>query len=415
MSFKEHPEAEKAWEIIRDFSRSDVEKAHAYNDLSRYHQFKGDNQAAVQYAEKSEQMFRELHDMKNVADSIYSQGESYYSMQYYTKALDCYNKAAEIFRSEIDELYLAACLDRIADCYVGLDQKGIAVNYYRDSAKLQEAEQKWDMAGIEHLYAAEALVDMKDAEQAEFEATLAIEQYDKADETRFLARMHIVRARAFGLQQNYDAAIEDVKVALGILNYLEQEALTAYALFLYGEFLYDIDRYDEALTQSRLARKRYKAIGLASGQMKCDFLDAKIHFSLCDFEEAEKCALKVRPLASHTDTHDMTEIDWMLARISQTRDELHVVIERYEVALASLARLDKPDNFLYNMYVDFAKVMIDTPNVARVLVVLDAVPSVELLDADNVLTSHTSCSRSLPAEPIRSLPRGSRAGLRHHR
>ncbi len=147
MSFSDHPNAEREWKIIRDEASSDLEKAHAYNHLAQYHgNWKAEFDTALRYAEQAELLFRKCNDIRNVGDSLYHAAEAHFKLKNYVGALDSFGKAAEIFRSEVDQVYLATCIDRMADCYAKLNQKELAVQHYRDAARMFEVDENWDRA-----------------------------------------------------------------------------------------------------------------------------------------------------------------------------------------------------------------------------------------------------------------------------
>lgn len=395
MSFSEHPNAEREWEVIRDAASSDLAKAHAFSHLALYHgNFKEEYDTAVRYAEQAEQLFQKCGDVRNVGDSLYHAGDNLFKMKKYTKALDRFQKAADIFRSEVDQIYLATCVDRMADCYSELNQSELAVQHYRDSARMFEVDEHWDRAGQERLFAAESLLDANEITEAEFEATEAIKHFDQAEETRFLPRTYNTRGRAFAAQNQHDLAIKDFDSAIALADYEEVDEISVIARYNKANCLLQLRQFDECLTEIRLARKAIKASETNFARAYVDLLEAKVCFEQRDFEKAEKLALKARAKISHTTKNETAEADHLLAEIEFTNGKLETAIERYEIAIESLKKLDQPEPKYYNVCVDFAMALLQTPQLQRAIEVLDMVPHVEFLEVKYQLASHNIRARA---------------------
>jgi tetratricopeptide (TPR) repeat protein len=395
MSFSDHPNAEREWEIIRDEASSDLEKAHAYNHLAQYHgNWKAEFETALCYAEQAEILFRKCNDIRNVGDSIYQAGEANFKLKNYVGALDSYSKAAEIFRSEVDQVYLATCIDRMADCYLKLNQKELAVQHYRDAARMFEFDEKWSRAALERLYAAETLVEAGEATEAEFEATLAIKHFDKAEETEYLPRAYNTRGRALQLQHQHEQAVKDFDAAISLAQYENAEIINVAARYHKTESLFALALFEECSSSANLTRKAIKKTDVGFAASHVDLIEAKVALAKKDHQLAEKLAQKCRTMLVHTDKALAAEVDYLLAEVELANGKQEVALERYEIALDSLAKVDRPKPASFNVCVDYALLLIQTPQLQRAIDVLDLVPHVEFLEPKFQLASHNIRARA---------------------
>ncbi|MFM6980359.1 MAG: hypothetical protein ACKOWE_03020 [Micrococcales bacterium] len=395
MSFSDNPNAERDWEIIRDPNTSDLEKAHAYSRLSFYHyQWKNENETGLRYAEQAERLFRKVGDTKNVGDSLYHAGETSFRMKKYTKALDYYSKAADIFRSEFDQFYLAICVDRMGNCYIKLDQTDLGVQHYRNSALILEGEENWKDAADERMSAADTLNDEGNYAEAELEALLSISLIDKTESNEGYARAYNLLGRAYQGQGQYDLAIEKFDIAIANGDYEDEQMYLHASRWHKAECLYELGKLDECETNISLARKGFKKEQFGVGRAYCDFLEAKLAFRASNNEKAEALAQKSRGFMAHGDKANTAEIDHLLAEISLSNGNSEQAIERYEIALVSLSKLSNPKAKQYEVCIDYAAVLITTPQLQRVIDVLDLVPHVDFLAPKYQIVSNNLRARA---------------------
>lgn len=395
MPFSENPAAERDWETIRDAASSDSDKAHAYNRLANYHNnAKLEFETALRYALEAERYFRKCSDHKNIADSLYIAGEASYRLENFTDALGYFNTAADLVRAEIDQFFLAICVDRIADCYSKLNQNELAVANYRNSAKMHEVESNYQLAALQRLAAAESLNEAEAYAEAELEATLAIELLEKAETTTDFARAHNIRAFAFKYQKQYALAIKDFDAAINLAGFEEDCLIDSGSYYHKAECLFELRRFEECQSNISLARKAFKKSGFAKGKAVCVLLAAKVAFEMADFDLAESLAQKARPFFSHSNEGLLAECDYLLAKIEDAKGNKVEALERYEIAIESLQKLSNPKPERFQACVDYAAALIFTPNLQRAIEVLNLVPHVEFLSEGYQVASHNIRARA---------------------
>lgn len=126
---------ELAKEVLSSCNDSDLNdiKAKALSQLSLYHMIIGDNETALQHAQKSMELFEALNDEKGIADAKYSIAGVYYKTDNYHIGLVFLIDALNIYKKFNDYYNISRCEKSLGTVYEYSDDQKSAVQAYENA------------------------------------------------------------------------------------------------------------------------------------------------------------------------------------------------------------------------------------------------------------------------------------------
>jgi tetratricopeptide (TPR) repeat protein len=371
MSYQQNPEEVHLWEKIE--TGSDREKAEAFGRLAEMSVRRCAFDKAVAYGESSENWYRKINDQFGIAEGLYQQGCGYLGLEQPTQALPKFSEAAEIFRANPNEIFLAASVGKQADAYQELEQYGLAVKSYRESACLYANCENYSSAGETYLNGVMALMALREFEQAEFMANQAYDFFVKAEEPLGAARALSQRGWALALQHNLEAALNDANEAITLVELIDQELHLAEFLHEKALFLNRLNRADEvgkALEACRALASRHQNHRLLA---ECDLQEA---YNLKDFGLMDQATEKVKSVMAaskvYSEHDDYFEAQVLMGNVFAAQDKSLEAIEAFEKALA-YATLHNIVHFDEGVFVEMAYVLLELQNPSYALETLDRI------------------------------------------
>ena len=394
MSFKKHPEELRLWSVIDDQTASERERGEAFSELAQAKVVHQEYDQAISLAEQAERIFTKIRDEKNVADAIYTQGNAYFGNEDYAAALERFERSAQIFRADTNETFLAFAVDRSGDCYQELRQHSLAAQSYQSAAALFASVDNKVHAADSILDAANELIRLGEFEQAEFAARRAFDYLETISTTEIMMRCFATWSHAFFLQGLVDQAIDKRLEAININSYLDDiMALSENYLMLAG-YHKQAGQFDEAKGAISQARLFSEELANPSFAARCDLAEAEVLFDEGQLDFAIMLATKCRYAVSFENRHAAFHAEYLLGRISAATSDTGKAIEYFENAINHLKHFPERDFEDETVFVDLASALITTPNIAKVIEVLDELPSVETLKPAEQVRSHNLRARA---------------------
>ena len=126
---------ELAKEVLSSCNDSDLNdiKAKALSQLSLYHMIIGDNETALQHAQKSMDLFEALNDEKGIADAKYSIAGVYYKTDNYHIGLVFLIDALNIYKKFNDYYNISRCEKSLGTVYEYSDYQKSAIQAYENA------------------------------------------------------------------------------------------------------------------------------------------------------------------------------------------------------------------------------------------------------------------------------------------
>lgn len=126
---------ELAKKVLSSCNNSELDdiKAKALSQLSLYHMIIGDNENALEYAQKSMELFEALNDEKGIADAKYSIAGVYYKTDNYHIGLVFLIDALNIYKKFNDYYNISRCEKSLGTVYEYSDDQSSAVQAYENA------------------------------------------------------------------------------------------------------------------------------------------------------------------------------------------------------------------------------------------------------------------------------------------
>jgi len=362
LSYQKSPFELKLWEKTK--SEDLRERAEAFGKLAEFTHSHDDFATSLTCAKQSTMLYEELNDSFGQAEGHYFEGRALRGQNDNSGALAKFEKAAEFFRANPNEFYLAAILCEQGHAYLELEQHVLAKNAFENGMNLFTVEEKWSDAGFAALMSAEMLFQLKDYAQAEFNATRALDLLAKDEDEGsylFTARSYKVRGDAHVEQHDYEAACADYWQAFYLLEYLNIEIYKIEVLLDLSKALIWSRSFEEAKPLISQAREIGKTASLIRAQAHADLLEAQIFAQEGDEAEAKKLLTRARTVfVSSPDKNLMFQCDFELGRVLQRSDHM-LAAAQFEYALqqAELSKYELEDHVIYlelaRAYLEFGR------------------------------------------------------------
>ena len=379
MSFEQHPEEKRLQEIINDPSASDYDKGHAANRLAHGIWHRNDYPQSLSYGILAQQYFEKINDQLNIADSLYSQGESHLGMKAYRDASECYEAAAQIFRVEMNQMFLARSVQRKAYCLLELKQPKQSADCYLEAANLFLSIDDFENTAYMFMNAAGELTQIHEYEQAELYATSALEYFQKADEDIQLPEVYLRRAQALAQQKNFEAAEKDLVAGLTVAGYQDSTPEIAFHNLELASVYIELGRFEEAEYAIERSKAAYAKTNSAQGQAGCDLTMARILERQGRLLEALEKLQECRTLVTFSYPEAGFTADWLFATVNAKLGEFDAALTAFEQAVKTLTKLPEVVENASDFWIEYAELMLQTPNHAGALEKLDRVDFVEHL------------------------------------
>lgn len=380
MSFEQHKEEKKQLAILNNPASSDLEKGYAASKLSNGIWGRGDYAQSLSYGIIAEQFFKKVNDPLNMADAIYHQGMAQFSLEAYSDALERFDAAAALFRSELNQHFLACAVERKAACLEELDQPQQAASNYIEAALLFQSAHSHLSAGNSYRKAATQLLQIGEYEQAELNATLAIESYSAQQDDCSLAEGYGVLGNALLEQENYDAAIENFLAGISIHKYVEDPAERASLHYDLALAYFKSGRFDEARFALEQAKAAYSEVSQNHMQAVCDLLLARVEFATGNAAGAAALLDQCRTLIKFANADLWFICDYIKAQVSMVINGPEQSLPDFERAEKTFESIKKFIPEAAEFWLLYAEALLATPQNSRALEVLNNIDFVEKLE-----------------------------------
>ncbi|MFM5905230.1 MAG: hypothetical protein ACKORF_03895 [Micrococcales bacterium] len=371
MSYHQNPEEAHLWEQIEGGSQR--EQAEAFGRLAELSVNRENFDNAVIYGERSASLFKGINDAFGEAEGLYQQGRGYLGQKQAKEAILKFDEAAEIFRANANELFLAASVSRKADALVILEQQSLAAAAYENAAVLYANCGNHSSAGETYLRCATALIDAREFAAAELKADQARLSFIEADELQGVARSLHLRSVALGFQHNLDAAVADIREAIELAKYLEFEPFDAMCHLQLASLLVACADVAGATDALAVARKQANEVKDYATLAQCDLHEAYLYFNLDAFDRARAHATTARAaFNAQNDKVSVFETDVLMGRILLGMDQPLESIEVLEKAIA-FANQHQVTIYEERCYIALADALLRVQNASYALETLEKI------------------------------------------
>lgn len=350
MSYQKSPFELKMWEKTK--SEDLRERAEAFGKLAEFTHSQEDFATSLTCAKQSTMLYEELNDSFGQAEGHYFEGRALRGQNDNPGALGKFEKAAEFFRANPNEFYLAAILCEQGHAYLELKQHVLAKNAFENAMNLFIVEEKWSDAGFAALMSAEMLSELKDHAQAEFNATRALDLLAKDEDEGsylFVARSYKVRGDAHAQQHDYTAACADYWQSFYLLEYLDVDVYKIEVLLDLSRALIMSGNFEDARPRINQAREVGKSTQLIRAKAHADLLEAMILNQEGEFAEAKRLLTSARTVFAASPDKDLVfQCDFELGKVLQRTDHGQAASQfEYALEQAELNQYSPADHQIY--------------------------------------------------------------------
>jgi len=350
LSYQKSPFELKLWDKTK--SEDLRERAEAFGKLAELTHSQEDFATCLTCAKQSTMLYEELNDSFGQAEGHYFEGRALRGQNDNSGALSKFEKSAEFFRANPNEVFLAALLCEQGHAYLELKQYVLAKNSFENGMNLFIVEEKWSDAGFAALMSAEVLFLLKDYAQAEFNSTRALDLLAKDEDEGsylFVARSYKVRGDSHVEQHDYAAACADYLQSVHLLEYLNVEIYLIEVLLDLSRALIWSKNFDEARLRINQAREVGATAHLIRAKAQADLLEAMILGEEGNAADAKKLLTSARTVFSASPEKKLVfQCDFELGKVLQRSDH-GLAASQFEYALeqAELNQFELEDHVIY--------------------------------------------------------------------
>jgi len=221
MTYQQSEEERDLWDQTTD--RDDRKRAEAFGALAEMKFCMGDYATSYTCALESQEIYEKLDDSFGMAEGYYFEGRALRHQRKFGDSVEKLERAAQAFRANANEYFLAAVLYDLAMSYKELRQWALAKNAFASAGDLFRANEKWLESADCYYQAAGQLFQLGEFAQAEFYAHHSLDSYsntrDFPDISRALKRL----GDAYYFQFNLVEARDAYARAAALLDYSPDE------------------------------------------------------------------------------------------------------------------------------------------------------------------------------------------------
>ncbi|GEM_PF-1244201 len=290
--------------------------------------------SAKNYLKQAVQLFQQLADQLDEAESIFRLGTVHSSLSEYEAARTAYQQALYLFQQIGSKLGEANCIQGLGDVHLRLSDYEAARTAYQQALPLyQQIGDKLGEAnciqglGDVHL----SLSDYEAARTAYQQALPLFQQIgDKLGEADCIQRLGNVHLSL----SDYEATRTAYQQALPLFQQIGDKHNEAYCVGQLSQVLAEQEQIDEAIHTLQHAAELYHAIGAVVGEAGCFDRIANVYHNQKRYEEslaAYQHAIDIAPDGGY----------WY-----HNRAHTYIAMEKYDLALQDIERAEKTGIYL---------------------------------------------------------------------
>jgi tetratricopeptide (TPR) repeat protein len=220
-----------------------------------------DHYGAISAAQAAGELFEQLGDQGEVAQSHYFSGEQFMRLKKYAEARDEFIMAADAFHLAIDDFGRGESLRMLGYAFKNLDDFPAALEAWHDAVRILEASFSYSAAGAITLEIGQRQLENNHYELAMETFGKAMDSFQLCDDLIGAGRTHVYMAQCLQNLGKAKEALPRLRDAVRIYEYLEDSHRLADARMQLARGLQLAGQLDESESIFNLASEAFKTFG----------------------------------------------------------------------------------------------------------------------------------------------------------
>jgi serine phosphatase RsbU (regulator of sigma subunit) len=216
-----------------------------YKQLAQLFFVQGDYTKSMQYSLEAQKKWEELNDPKQIAMGLMDLGRMNYYIGHNKQAAEYWEKAADIYRAEENEVELANTLGNLGLAYIEVG------NYYRAETSLKKSIALCTKLGMKTALAnaytnyCKLMYHKNQIDQAIEYNNKAILIFEELNDSNYLSNNYSNGAEMLRIQKKYDLAIQYINKAFAIETKRNNQTNISALLLNRAAIYYDLGNYKQ--------------------------------------------------------------------------------------------------------------------------------------------------------------------------
>jgi tetratricopeptide (TPR) repeat protein len=265
MDDEEIPTDAELWATANAKDAPAYARAEAWYHLAQQSWFKNDYNECISLGEMAEKCWKEAGHAENEGEAAYWQGRANLRLKQPNKALECFERAAEIHHANGDDSHLADALYGAAECHQAMENVDEALIVFESASRFYLSAELPSMAGECRLEMGEMRGSRGHVSESLNDFTLARTHFEKSQNSQRGHRACDRMASSYIEMGQVYEAIRLLRENVDLARFLGSPYMIAHSQYRLGWTLTINDEHQEALHWLDAARAFYAQPGESDG------------------------------------------------------------------------------------------------------------------------------------------------------